>query len=106
MEKFRTGNAGRPTFSPILLEMIERAWMIASVEYGHAEIRSGILLVTLATQQGLSVSSEYVDILSGINEDELRKKFPYIVAGSQEDKTVTGQFAATGVLLKIRVIQH
>ncbi|MFH1897411.1 MAG: type VI secretion system ATPase TssH, partial [Candidatus Desantisbacteria bacterium] len=96
MEKFRTGNAGRPTFSPILLEMIERAWMIASVEYGHAEIRSGILLVTLATQQGLSVSSEYVDILSGINEDELRKKFPYIVAGSQEDKTVTGQFAATG----------
>ena len=91
LEKFRTGNAGRPTFSPILMEIIERAWMLASIEYGHGEIRSGVLLATLASQQGLS--TEYPEILSLINKDELRKNFMYIVAGSQEDKPVSGRFA-------------
>ncbi len=92
LENFRAGNAGRPTFSPILLEMIERAWMLASVEYNQPEVRSGILLAALAAQQGMSTSAEYANILSEINKDELRKNFMYIVAGSQEDKPVTGRF--------------
>ena len=41
LEGFRTGNTGRPTFSPILLELVESAWVVASVHHGLPDIRSG-----------------------------------------------------------------
>ena len=44
IEGYRTGNAGRPAFSPLLLDLVERAWVAGSVHHGLGEIRSGSFL--------------------------------------------------------------
>ena len=50
LEDLRTGNAGKPTFSPTMLEWMQDAWTIGSVEYGFQKIRSGVLFARLVQQ--------------------------------------------------------
>ena len=37
----RRGNAGKPTFSTLLLELVQDAWIYASTEQGETAVRSG-----------------------------------------------------------------
>src|SRR5262245_12096715 len=45
LEELRTGNAGRPTFSPVMLEWLQDAWTVGSADYGYMKIRSGVLFL-------------------------------------------------------------
>jgi type VI secretion system protein VasG len=83
LEAFRSGNTGRPTFSPLLLQLIESAWVVCSVNHGAREIRSGHLLEAWLSVEGMQ--AEGFDLLSTIRGDELRQRFMDIVAGSAED---------------------
>ncbi len=83
LESFRSGNTGRPTMSPILLQFVESAWVTGSIHHGFPEIRSGSMLEALVDNEGLSAS--YADVLSLIRADELRQNFFKIVDGSVED---------------------
>src|ERR1019366_9143546 len=47
LEKLRTGNSGKPVFSPLLLEWFEEAWLIASVDFQQESIRSGALVMAI-----------------------------------------------------------
>ncbi len=47
--ELRRGNAGKPVFSSLLLEWLEDAWLLGSIEYGLTQIRSLPLLVRLVT---------------------------------------------------------
>ena len=47
LEDFKTGNAAKPVFSPLLLELLQDAWMLASIDLGDRRIRSGAILVAL-----------------------------------------------------------
>jgi type VI secretion system protein VasG len=84
LENFRTGNTRRPTFSPILLQLMESAWITASVHHEFPEMRSGNLIEALLGSEGLKMES-YMEILSSVNSDELRLNFLDIVGGSVED---------------------
>ena len=84
LEGFRTGNTGRPTFSPSLLELVESAWVVASVHHGLPDIRSGAVLEALLESASLQ-AAEYMDVLASIHRDALREAFIDIVAGSVED---------------------
>jgi len=87
VEGLRGGNAGRPVFSPILLEWIQDAWLVASVELGLGEVRSGALLAALAFNKARYGSDEIQDLLEAIDPAELRRDFADIVAGSSEEAT-------------------
>ena len=41
----KRGNSGRPVFSPILVSLIQDAWLLSSVEGGDNKIRSGYLFI-------------------------------------------------------------
>ena len=88
LEGFRSGNSGKPAFSPLLLQMLESAWLVASVQHNQNKIRSGALLEVLLEMEGLR-TGEYMDMLADINRDELRKNFINLVAGSAEDLAVS-----------------
>jgi len=88
LEGFRSGNTGRPTFSPVLLQLIESAWIAGSVHHDLSQIRSGHILEALLSSEGLRLE-EYVDVLGAVRPDELRNDFISIVAGSAEDITST-----------------
>ncbi len=93
VERFRSGNAGRPAFSPLLLETLERALLIGSVEYHQELIRSGTVLAAAMGARDRSPLQPYLDLLEPISLDELKRDFAAIVAGSDEDKPATGRYA-------------
>src|SRR5512141_857170 len=45
MDRLKTGNARTPGLSPRLPQWIQEAWLLASVDYGAAHVRSGHLLL-------------------------------------------------------------
>ena len=48
----RSGNAGRPVFSPLLLEWLQDAWLYASTELSAQRLRSGALRFPLDRHRG------------------------------------------------------
>ncbi|ARA91964.1 ClpV1 family T6SS ATPase [Rhodothermaceae bacterium RA] len=85
LEAFRTGNTGRPTFSPIMLQVVEAAWLIASVQHGQHEIRSGNLIEAMLESEALQ-AAPYMERLAKVRRDALREEFREIVAGSAEEQ--------------------
>ncbi len=84
LEGFRTGNAGKPGFSPTLLELIESALIAVTVHHEQDRIRSGAILEVLMDMDSFQLGG-YMDTLAEIPRDEFRKDFINIVAGSVED---------------------
>jgi type VI secretion system protein VasG len=85
IEGLKTGNAGRPVFSPLLIEWFSNAWLMSSVEQGLGQIRSGALIATLISDRARLANGTYMDALDGINPDELRRGLQDIVSGSKEE---------------------
>jgi type VI secretion system protein VasG len=94
IESVKSGNPGRPTFSPVLLEWFQQAWLLASLEFGLAEIRSGVLLQALLASPTRLGADEYLPLLEGINRLDLKTKYATIIAGSSETSRRMGAGAA------------
>ena len=90
VEQGKTGNPGKPVFSPLLIEWVEEAWLIASVELGMGDIRSGVLIAALLSNPNRYGFSDYMELLEVIPAAELRRHLPDITAGSSETSTVMG----------------
>jgi type VI secretion system protein VasG len=85
LEDLRSGNAGKPTFSPTMLEWMQDAWTIGSVEYGYQKIRSGVLFARLVQQPTKYSMSNIGAYLEAIPKDDLKTNLPKILSGSKED---------------------
>lgn len=85
LEDLRTGNAGKPTFSPTMLEWMQDAWTIGSVEYGHQKIRSGVLFMLLVRSPTKYSMSGIGSYLEAIPKDDLKASLPKILSGSKEE---------------------
>jgi type VI secretion system protein VasG len=85
LDEMETGNTGKPKLSPLLMDLLEQAWITSSVHHKETKIRSGAIFeVFIASEQVLSTG--LMDILSKINQEDLKADFYKIVAGSVEDK--------------------
>jgi type VI secretion system protein VasG len=87
VEEFRTGNAAKPVFSPLLMELFQESWLVASVDFEENRLRSGALLVAVLNRPTQFASGRYVDLLTTIGKDALRERFWDIVKGSVEKPT-------------------
>ncbi|MEM0962096.1 MAG: AAA family ATPase, partial [Bacteroidota bacterium] len=85
VERFKTGNAGRPAFSPLLLELIERAFVAGSVHHGLAEVRSGALLEAYLEADAFATSPAR-EAMRETKADDLRDRFFDLVDGSDENR--------------------
>ncbi len=85
VEREKTGNQGKPVFSPLLIEWMQEAWMLASVDFGLNQIRSGAFIAALVLNSRRYGLADYYDELSAIGGDDLRLHFKDIVGGSKED---------------------
>ncbi len=96
LENFKSGNTGRPAFSPLLLDLVERAFVAGAVHHGDSEVRSGYVLEALLESDGLRLD-EVTDVLAPVKPEALREDFFEIVAGSAEDGALrTGGPRAAG----------
>ena len=84
LEDMRTGNAGRPAFSPLLLELLQDAWLLGSVDLGQSLIRSGAVLAALVARAGFYAGGGLGPLLAPLAKDPLLAQFPAVCAGSIE----------------------
>ncbi len=85
IDRLKTGNARPPALSPRVVDLIRSAWLIASVEYGAAKVRSGHLLFALVAEE--SLARDFRDIspeFARISPDSMRKDMADVIAGTVE----------------------
>ena len=89
LERLKTGNTRTPGLSDRLPSWFQDAWLLASVEYGAAKVRSGHLILALLSNENLAriareISREFSSISTRM--DGFKRDFADIVAGSAEDR--------------------
>src|SRR6185503_16724605 len=47
LDRMKTGSGDRPTLSPKLVNMLQEAWVLGSIDYGATQIRTGHTLLAL-----------------------------------------------------------
>ncbi|MET1254940.1 type VI secretion system ATPase TssH [Aliikangiella maris] len=84
-EKLRTGNIHPPSFSPYLVEALNKAWSVASLDFSEPEIRSGFILMAILVDDSFaSMTRDFSPKFERINLAELKANFSSIVRGSCE----------------------
>ena len=73
-----------PSFSPLLVELMQDAWLLASTELGHTELRSGAVFLALLMNADRYLMPRVVQALTDINREHLRKQFDRATEGSTE----------------------
>lgn len=98
LETFRFGNSGRPVFSPLLQELLEATWLVASVDLGQSRIRSGALLLAFLKRPSFYAQGGYAAALSAVNREEVQQRFAALTADSDESapQTEKGRPVETG----------
>lgn len=96
LEDFKTGNSGKPVFSPMLIELFEDAWLIASVELGDTRIRSGAVLLAFLAKPNFYASGAWTSLLTEISRDALLKEFWTVAKSSVEHKLPAAAPASGG----------
>jgi type VI secretion system protein VasG len=103
LDRIKSGNSRAPALSPTVVDLAKNAWMLASVEYGHAQATSAHLLAALMLDENLRRSTEATSgELKKIPPESLRDVTRAIVGTTTESSTArlgdTGQasVAASG----------
>ncbi len=84
LEDFKTGNTGKPIFSPLLIDLFERSWMVSSIDLNLNKIRTGTIFLTFLKKPTYFGDGDYLECLEGINVDDLQRNFWKIVQSSRE----------------------
>ncbi|MDR2799976.1 MAG: AAA family ATPase, partial [Desulfovibrio sp.] len=85
LDAFKTGNSARPGFSPLLVELLESAWLISSVDLRQRSIRSGAALLAYARRPAYYSQSAQAPSLAEINRDEAARNFLVLTEASSEN---------------------
>mgnify|MGYP006400757785 FL=1 len=86
-----------PSFSPLLVELLQDAWLLASTELGHTELRSGAVFLALLMNADRYLMPRVAQALVDINREQLRKQFDRVTEGSVERPQLTENGAARPV---------
>ncbi len=80
----QTGHDLYPTFSPLLVEMLQEAWLLASAELGLDHLRSGVIFLTalLRTERYFDVS--LARQFDAVNRETIRREFFDLLNHSSE----------------------
>ena len=86
MARFNANNQGKPGFSPMLFQWLERGYVAASLHYDMDQIRS-IALLDALIEMSPTLPCRAYQVLDNISIDELRKNYQSIIEGSVEADT-------------------
>ncbi|WP_111415511.1 type VI secretion system ATPase TssH [Billgrantia lactosivorans] len=82
-----------PSFSPLLVELLQDAWLLATTEFAHDRLRSGLIFTALLHNVGRYLGPRSAALLAEINREGLRRGFERLAADSAEaprDEPVDG----------------
>lgn len=79
-----------PSFSPLLIDLLQDAWLIASTEFGHSNLRSGAIMLALLLNADRYLVPDVSQRLRDINREQLRRQFDAMTRGSVEQPKAEG----------------
>jgi len=89
--RMREGDGQSPVFSTLLIELLEDAWMISSIDLRQPFIRSGAVFIALLGDMGRFGRFEYARALESFSAQKCKTDFEKITRGSVEDIAITKQ---------------
>ncbi|HRJ88243.1 MAG TPA: Clp protease N-terminal domain-containing protein, partial [Pyrinomonadaceae bacterium] len=85
LDRLKSGNSRTPGLSDRIPRWIQDAWLLASVDFGAARVRSGhLLLALLANESFARIAREISKEFSHISLESLQTNLPDITADSAE----------------------
>ncbi len=98
LDKLKSGNSRTPGLSDRITEWIQNGWLVASVDFGAARVRSGHLILALLASGGLSrIARDISKEFDHISVEDLQKKLVEITAESGEARDAVALGEAAGV---------
>ena len=94
LDDFRTGNSARPGFSMLLVDLLEAAWLISSVDLKQPLIRSGAVALAYAKRPSYYAEGKNTPALTPLKQDEATSGFMGFVDASLENAVSVAEGAA------------
>jgi type VI secretion system protein VasG len=85
IESFPTGNSAKPTFSPGVMNLLEKSWNQSSLRYNQVVIRSGMLFIAAIDDFKRSIAP-FAAMMRHIDENVLAKDLLIIIDKSSEQQ--------------------
>src|SRR5215216_6243493 len=98
LDRLKSGNSRTPGLSDRIPRWFQDAWLLASVDFGAARVRSGHLVLALLSNESYArIAREISKEFSHISVESLQTKLPEITADSAEarDAVALGETSAT-----------
>jgi len=73
-----------PAFSPLLIEVLQEAWLLASTEFNLIHLRSGVIFLAALMRSERYLNISLTRQFESLNRETLRKEFFSIVKDSSE----------------------
>ncbi|MFW5443457.1 MAG: type VI secretion system ATPase TssH [Methylococcaceae bacterium] len=89
-----------PSFSPLLIELLQEAWLLGSLEFSENKIRSGAIVLALLMNPGRYLDLDVGKFLNDINRESLRKGFHKVLESSGEVVKSTDSHVAGSVVVQ------
>ena len=84
-----------PSFSPLLIELLQEAWLLGSLELDSHRLRGGAVMLCAVLNAGKYLPSSVVRRFGSIEQEALRRDFARVLADSVETEPVSGEIPAT-----------
>ena len=85
--RLKSGNTRTPGLSDRLPRWIQDAWLLASVDFGAARVRSGHLILALVANESYArIAREISREFNHISAESLQTKLPELTADSDEER--------------------
>ncbi len=98
LDRLKTGNSRTPGLSDRLPDWFQNAWLLASVDYGAARVRSGHLLLALLSNDGTArIARDISREFAHISVETLQKDLPDITKDSSEARDAMALGETSGV---------
>ncbi|MFN3241487.1 MAG: type VI secretion system ATPase TssH [Planctomycetota bacterium] len=96
LDQLRTGNTGRPVFSPTLVSWLKDSWVLGSLTHRDSKVRSGHLVHAMLDGGMRICGGDYATLLEQIKKSELSEKLDEITSDSSEQGEMQEANAAAG----------
>ena len=98
LNRMKTGNSRTPGLSDRIPRWFQDAWLLASVDFGEARVRSGHLVLALLSNESLArIARDISKEFNYISVESLQQKLPEITAESEEAREAATLGEAAGV---------
>jgi len=98
LDRLKSGNSRTPGLSDRIPRWIQDAWLLASVDFGAARVRSGHMVLALLANDGFArIARDISKEFDHISVEDLQKTLPDVTADSAEERDAMSLGETAGV---------